>query len=249
MFRATALILPYGRTRLSTAVMYSPAMRLDACLRRSDLVALKRSIFPILEFDEWELSLTRGSALDPKWLVPGESLVSILWKFASANVLPGEALMHLISPRVGPPEGVAPVNNEIALRRLRRILRLPTDVLRVSMLGEAFHGRVPQAFRYCRLCASHGYHSVLYQLEDEDRCPAHQQLLRKQCPYCGGVTPVYRQRQRNRGTVSMRLMPFPFQLWPASALLYPLRDAQAGPRCHQTSLVSAIRQCFRDRVP
>ncbi|WP_152979200.1 hypothetical protein [Caballeronia cordobensis] len=152
-------------------------------------MALKRSIFPILEFDEWELSLTRGSALDPKWLVPGESLVSILWKFASANVLPGEALMHLISPRVGPPEGVAPVNIEIALRRLRQILRLPTDVLRVSMLGEAFHGRAPQAFRYCRLCASHGYHSVLYQLEDEDRCTAHQQLLRRQCPYCGGVTP------------------------------------------------------------
>ena len=41
--------------------------------------------------------------------MPGESLVSILWKFACANALPGHALLHLISPEVDPHEGVAPV--------------------------------------------------------------------------------------------------------------------------------------------
>ncbi len=80
--------------------MFSPVMRRDACSRRCDFVALKRPRFPILAFDESELSLSRGSAFNPKWLMPGESLISMLWKFACANVLPGDVLMHLISPCV-----------------------------------------------------------------------------------------------------------------------------------------------------
>jgi hypothetical protein len=40
-----------------------------------------------------------------------------------------------------------------------------------------------------RRCTAHGYHSVLYQLEDEDRCPAHQQSLDTRCPHCRGETP------------------------------------------------------------
>jgi hypothetical protein len=152
-------------------------------------VALKRPRFPILAFDEWELSLSRGSALNPTWLMPGESLISILWKFACANVLPGDVLVHLISPCVDPSEGVASVGNDIELARLCRILRLPEGVLRVSLLGAALPDRPHPAFRYCRLCAAHGYHSVLYQLEDEDRCPAHHEALDTRCLHCGGETP------------------------------------------------------------
>ena len=169
--------------------MFSPAMRLDVCWRRCDFVTLKRPRFPILEFDEWELSLSRGSAFDPKWLMPGESLVSILWKFACANGLPGGVLVHLISPCVDPLQGVAPVRNNIELTRLRRILRLPEVVLRASLLDAVLPARPHPAFRYCRLCAAHGYHSVLYQLEDEDRCPAHHQSLETCCLHCGGETP------------------------------------------------------------
>ncbi|MEX3936109.1 hypothetical protein AB4Y32_30700 [Paraburkholderia phymatum] len=152
-------------------------------------MALKRPRFPILEFDEWALSLSRGSAFNPKWLMPGESLVSILWKFACANVLPGDVLVHLISPCVDPHEGVVPVRTDIELTRLCRILRLPEDVLRVSLLDAALPGRFHAAFRYCRLCAAHGYHSVLHQLEDEYRCPAHHESLDTRCPHCGIETP------------------------------------------------------------
>lgn len=169
--------------------MFSPVMRRDACWQRCDFVALKRPRFPILAFDESELSLSRGSAFNPKWLLPGESFVSILWKFACANVLPGDVLVHLISPCVDPSEGVAPVRDDIEFTRLCRILRLPEGVLRVSLLDAALPGRPHPAFRYCKLCAAHGYHSVLHQLEDEDRCPAHHQSLDTRCPHCGGETP------------------------------------------------------------
>ena len=169
--------------------MFSPATRLGACSQRRDFVALKPPRFPILAFDERELSLTRGSAFNPKWLMPGESLISIVWKFACANVLPGDVLVHLISPCVNPSAGVAPVRDEIELARLCRVLRLPEGVLRVSLLDAALPDRPHPVFRYCRLCAAHGYHSVLYQLEDEDRCPAHQEALDTRCPHCGSETP------------------------------------------------------------
>jgi hypothetical protein len=169
--------------------MFSPVMRRDACSRRCDFVALKRPRFPILAFDESELSLSRGSAFNPKWLMPGESLISMLWKFACANVLPGDVLMHLISPCVNPSIGVAPFRDGIELARLCRVLRLPEGALRTSLLDAALPGRPSPAFRYCRLCAAHGYHSVLYQLEDEHRCPTHHQSLDTRCLHCGGETP------------------------------------------------------------
>ncbi|BCF95109.1 hypothetical protein [Paraburkholderia largidicola] len=152
-------------------------------------MALTRPRFPILAFDEWELSLSRGSAFNQKWLMPGESLISILWKFACANVLPGDALMHLISPLVDPSMGVAPVRDNIELARLCRVLRLPEGVLRMSLLDAALAVPTHPAFRYCRLCAAHGYHSVLYQLEEEERCPVHHQSLDTRCLHCSCETP------------------------------------------------------------
>lgn len=152
-------------------------------------MALEQPRFPILAFDEWELSLSRGSAFNPKWLMPEESLISILWKFACANVLPGDVLVHLISPCVDPSEGVAPLRDDIELARLCRILRLPEGVLRMSLLDAAHPDRPHRVFRHCRLCAAHGYHSVLYQLEEEDRCPAHHELLDTRCLHCGSETP------------------------------------------------------------
>jgi hypothetical protein len=81
----------------------------DARLPRRNAAALKPPRFPILPFDEWRISFARGSVFNLGWLMPGESLVSILWKFACANALPSHALLDLIGPEVDPHEGVAPV--------------------------------------------------------------------------------------------------------------------------------------------
>lgn len=161
----------------------------DACLRRRDAVALKPPRFPILTFDEWKLSIELGSVFNLKWLMPGESLLSILWKFTCANSLPGDVLVHLLSPDVDAAEGVAPMHDSIAVKRLCRILHLPQRVLRVSLLDAARPGQYHGAFRYCRQCVAHGYHSVLHQLEDEARCPAHQHSLETRCPRCRRETP------------------------------------------------------------
>ena len=87
----------------------------DARLPRRNAAALKPPRFPILPFDEWRISFARGSVFNLGWLMPGESLVSILWKFACANALPSHALLDLISPEVDPHEGVAPVRDVVDL--------------------------------------------------------------------------------------------------------------------------------------
>lgn len=43
-----------------------------------------------------EFRRAHGSDFNFKWLVPGESLVSILWKFGCANALAADFLVQLI---------------------------------------------------------------------------------------------------------------------------------------------------------
>lgn len=161
----------------------------DACSRRRNATALKPPRFPILAFDEFRLRLALGSVFDLKWLVPGESLVSILWKFCSANALAPDFLVQQMDPNVDPSVGVVPVRDVISVTRIHRLLSLPESVLRASPLDTPFPGRYYPALRYCRQCAAHGYHCVLYQFEDEDHRPVHQQSLETRCLSCGKETP------------------------------------------------------------
>jgi hypothetical protein len=212
----------------------------DARLPRRNAAAIKAPRFPILPFDEWRISLARGSALSLGLLMPGESLVSILWKFACAKALPGHALLHLISPEVDPHEGVAPVRDAVDLTRLCRVLRLPLNVLRTSLPGAAPHDRYHEVFRYCRQCAAHGYHSVLFQREDENLCPAHHALSALQ-----RRDALHNKRQRDRSAVSMWLVPFALQLRAAFAALDDVCDAPAGPHRYQSPIAPALGQRHR----
>lgn len=74
----------------------------DPCSRRRSATALKPPRFPILAFDEFGLRLALGSVFDLKWRVPGESLVSILWKFCCANALAPDFLAQQMDPDVDP---------------------------------------------------------------------------------------------------------------------------------------------------
>lgn len=161
----------------------------DACSQRRNVTALKPPRFPILALDEFRLRLALGSVFDLKWLVPGESPVSIPWKFCSANALAPDFLVQQMGPDVDPSVGVVPVRNVISVPRIHRLLRLPESVLRASLLDTPFPGRYYPALRYRRQCAAHCYHCVLYQFEDEDHCPVHQQSLETRCLFCGKETP------------------------------------------------------------
>jgi hypothetical protein len=61
-----------------------------------DSVALRAPRFPTLTLDERQLTPALGFIFDVGWLLPGESMVSILWKFARVNGLPGHTLVQLI---------------------------------------------------------------------------------------------------------------------------------------------------------
>jgi transposase-like protein len=164
-------------------------MQPDACSQQRSCGALEAVRFPILTFDEWQPGRPPGRGFMTDWLLPGESLVSILWKFACANALPGDVLMRLICPDADPLERVIPLRSALDLAQLRRLLRLPANVLRTSLLDRTPGERYHAAFRYCRQCAAHGYHSVLHQLTEEDRCAAHGQRLRTRCPQCRRESP------------------------------------------------------------
>jgi len=58
--------------------------------------------FPILSLDERRLTPALGYIFDARWLLPGESIVSILWKFSLANGLPGHALVRLMGADIDP---------------------------------------------------------------------------------------------------------------------------------------------------
>jgi hypothetical protein len=142
-------------------------MQPDACSQQRSGEVLEAVRFPILTFDEWQPGRPPGRGFKNDWLLPGESLVSILWKFACANALPGDVLMRLMCPDADPLEGMIPLRSALDLTQLRRLLRLPVNVLRTSLLDRTPSDRYHSAFRYCRRCPAHGYHSVLHQLAEE----------------------------------------------------------------------------------
>jgi len=170
--------------------MSSRAMQPAVCSStRKEAPALIAPRFPILSLEERRLSPALGFIFDARWLLPGESIVSILWKFARANGLPGHTLVRLMGVDIDPYEGVEPLRDAVDLKHLRRMLLLPGKVLRGSLLDAGQRGRHHPVFRYCRQCVLLGHHSVTYQMFSENRCPAHQRKLETQCHRCGRETP------------------------------------------------------------
>ena len=76
---------------------------------------------PILVFDERRLTPSFGYVFKPQWLDPHESIVSILWKFATMNGLSG----HMVATQVAkttidPYDGIDPNREAVDIRRLRQ---------------------------------------------------------------------------------------------------------------------------------
>ncbi|MBC8641243.1 TniQ family protein [Caballeronia sp. EK] len=140
--------------------------------------------FPILTIDESSLSPALGYLFQKRWVYPHESLVSILWKFERANALSGAMVARFMGPDIDPYEGVAPYRDLIDLHHLCEHLRLPADIVRMAVIDRMGKQRYSDVFRFCRRCLSHGYHSVLHQLESITRCPGHRTVLESVCRRC-----------------------------------------------------------------
>lgn len=95
---------------------------------------------PILTLDERQLTPALGYVFNIKWLMPGESIVSILWRFARANAMPGHELVHLLGPNVDPYEGVEPVHGAIDIIRMRSVTGVYPAAPRARSIGVHLHG-------------------------------------------------------------------------------------------------------------
>ena len=137
---------------------------------------------PILTFDERVLSPRFGYVFQRRWLQPYESIVSMLWKFARMNGLPGHAVvMHLCARPIDPYEGIDP--SEVDVVWVARLLNIAQKSVRAGL--PAAHGHASLHLRYCQRCLSRGYHASVHQQLRHQRCPIHGQLLQTHCPHCG----------------------------------------------------------------
>ena len=146
--------------------------------------------FPILTFNERILAPTLGYVFDKHWLDPHESIVSMLWKFARLNALPGHLLAAQATPDWADPyEGVAAYRETLNFRRLRQALCLPLKTLRMSVLPESRRRIASPYLRFCRRCLTRSYHSLIHQLEPLQHCPVHGSWLEVECCHCAHATP------------------------------------------------------------
>lgn len=93
---------------------------------------------PIMLFDDRKLKPSFGYVFDSNWLEPHESIVSILWKYARKNRLPGHLIIvQLTKKPIDPYEGIAACERQVDIREARHALGLRLKMRRESMFSEA----------------------------------------------------------------------------------------------------------------
>ena len=144
------------------------------------------SSYPILTFEEDKLCPSLGYFFKRQWLDPCESMVSILWKFAKMNRLPGHMVVaHIAKCKIDPYGCLAATAEELDIRQTAISLGLPQKTLRLAMLRPQMRRAWSPQLRYCPRCMSRGYHSVIHQFDCVPSCPVHGCRLETRCRSCG----------------------------------------------------------------
>ena len=145
--------------------------------------------YPILTFEEHQLSPSLGYFFKRQWLDPCESVVGILWKFAWMNRLPGHMVVaHVSRGEIDPYEGFAATANELNVQLTAASLGLTQKTVRLSMQRPELRRDWCSQLRYCPRCMSRGYHSVVHQFGGVAYCPVHGCCLLTQCRSCGATS-------------------------------------------------------------
>lgn len=159
-------------------------------MRREADAGMEIIALPIMTFDERSFAPAFGYVFNRKWLDPHESIISILWKFARMNALPGHLIIaQLAKSSVDSYEGVAASRAEVDMRRLRSALGVHLKIVRGALIPDWLRDRSSPHFRYCAKCLRRGYHGVVHQLNGVAECPIHCEALQVACPSCGRSTP------------------------------------------------------------
>lgn len=152
-------------------------------------ITVDLTAFPIMTFDERQLTPAFGYVFNAQWLDPQESIVGMLWKFARMNALAGHVIARQLAKcSIDPYEGVPANRKEVDMRRLRDTLGVQLKLVRSALLPNTLDRISSPYFRFCPKCQRHGYHSVVHQLETVQHCPIHGDWLQVACPGCGQPT-------------------------------------------------------------
>ena len=144
------------------------------------------AFYPILAFEEDKLSPNLGYLFRRQWLDPCESVVSILWKFARMNRLPGHMVVaHVAKRHIDPYEGFSATAVELDVRRTAVSLGLAQKTIRLAMQRPELRRGWVSHLRFCPRCMSRGYHSVVHQFGGVRYCPVHDCCMENQCRSCG----------------------------------------------------------------
>ena len=140
----------------------------------------------------------------PDWLIPFESLWSLLKKFTYLNAAGYGDLRELVgrakSERNSPSgeqlrcdlNSFAAVDHE----KLNNLLRIdPNQTLQATALAYIKHEEIvvltTNQLRYCSACMKAGFHTAIHQLLFLSHCPIHNSPLVTRCPECGSFAPRY----------------------------------------------------------
>lgn len=150
---------------------------------------MSTSFYPILTFEEYKLSPSLGYFFKRQWLDPCESVVSILWKFAHMNRLPGHMVVaHVAKRQTDPYEGLAATATELDVRRMAGTLGLTQKAIRFAMHRPELRRGWCSELRICPRCMSRGYHGVVHQFGGILNCPVHGCRLETACRSCGATS-------------------------------------------------------------
>lgn len=133
-----------------------------------------------------------GYTWDESWVLPYESIWSLLHKFSALNLISLLDCKKLFKPECTHGEIITELGGKLSFDKLNRILAIGGG-LDKNLVHKIIHQSdrpwlLSPHFRTCKTCLSYGYHCVFHQIMLIKKCPIHQtQLTIISCESCGHV--------------------------------------------------------------
>jgi len=115
---------------------------------------------------------------DKSWVLPYESIWSLLRKFSVLNQISLSECKNLFKPDRARGGQITELGLRLCLEKVTRIIGLGTS-LDLNLVHGIVHSAdrawlVSPNLRSCRICLKHGYHSIFHQITLVRKCPIHQ---------------------------------------------------------------------------
>ena len=137
-----------------------------------------------------------------------DTILSIAWKFARMNGLPGHIVAkQLALQEIDPYEGIPATTGHVAVTLLARTLAIPRQVLKDGLHQPDSRRRVHNLVRFCTPCMKLAAHGVMHQRAGTIRCPCHHVALEVHCCGCGESMNLPAHGRVARCAVQLRQMP------------------------------------------